>query len=150
MKSKLNLSRWLVLTAFLLTGVHQANAWYSPSQQRWINRDPIAERGFELAFKGRTLRHAGDPNQYVYAENDPVNNGDSLGLQSIIPPGPLIIIPCPGSIQFIFCVMYCAERGQGVPIGLPLCALGADGRLYVGCPCSGVFKKPRKPPLACS
>ncbi len=44
--------------------------YYSPSLGRWINRDPIEEKG--------------GVNLYVFVNGDPINNIDSKGLTSII------------------------------------------------------------------
>ncbi|NOS72517.1 MAG: hypothetical protein HOP33_21670 [Verrucomicrobia bacterium] len=137
----------LFLCATLAAAI-PAYAFYSPAQQRWLNRDPLGEPGFDLLGESRSIHGVGGANLYLYVENNPITKRDPFGLQIVLPPGTMIIIPCPGAIQFITCVMYCAQRGQGIPVGLPLCALGSDGKLYVGCPCSGVFKKPRTP-LAC-
>jgi RHS repeat-associated protein len=55
------------------TGLHYYRArYYSAEQGRFISQDPI---GFT----------AGDPNLYVYAANDPVNQIDPTGLQPISP-----------------------------------------------------------------
>ncbi len=57
--------------------------FYDPNLQRWPNRDPLGEAGFEL------LRHAGvkvtdkwdgDPNLYDFVANNPENSFDPLGL----------------------------------------------------------------------
>lgn len=45
MKTWLNQLRLPLLVFVLLTGLHQASAFYDPSAQRWLNRDPIQERG---------------------------------------------------------------------------------------------------------
>ena len=49
----------------LLTTAHLASAFYDPSLGRWINRDPIGEKG------GKNL--------HVFVGNAPVNNVDALG-----------------------------------------------------------------------
>jgi len=69
MRTKLSHRRWLVFAIFLLAGLQGANAWYSPNQQRWINRDPIGE--------------AGDLNLYRSFANRPVNVVDTDGRKSV-------------------------------------------------------------------
>ncbi|MEI6074612.1 MAG: RHS repeat-associated core domain-containing protein [Verrucomicrobiota bacterium] len=44
--------------------------YYEPNQQRWLNRDPIAENG--------------GINLYSFVENKPLNDVDSLGLDGLI------------------------------------------------------------------
>lgn len=66
MKTELNRAGWLVMAAFVVTTVQQAAAWYSPSQQRWINRDPIEEQG--------------GLNLYGFVRNAPTHKHDSFGL----------------------------------------------------------------------
>ena len=63
------LTHILVLLLTLLSGI-QASAGYDPSIQRWIQRDPIGERG--------------GLNLYEFVGNDPVNKTDPNGLQ--VPP----------------------------------------------------------------
>ena len=43
--------------------------YYSPEMGRWINRDPIGERG--------------GYNVYAFVENQPVNKVDKLGLEAV-------------------------------------------------------------------
>jgi len=56
---------WLVLLV-LLGSVTMANAYYDPSAQRWLNRDPIGERG------GKNL--------FTFTANNPVGLFDPDGL----------------------------------------------------------------------
>jgi uncharacterized protein RhaS with RHS repeats len=62
----LSQASWLVLVAFLFTTAQEATAWYSPSQQRWINRDPLGE---EVGA-----------NLYRFVLNNPVKRYDPIGL----------------------------------------------------------------------
>ncbi|NOS72515.1 MAG: hypothetical protein HOP33_21660 [Verrucomicrobia bacterium] len=61
-------STWLKLLVLCATlaAVLPAYAFYSPAQQRWLNRDPLGE--------------AGGLNQYGFIENNPVDHVDSDGL----------------------------------------------------------------------
>jgi len=61
-------SNAVVILALLLVATN-AFAYYSPSQGRWISRDPIGEHG--------------GVNLYAFVGNDPVNNWDYLGLDFI-------------------------------------------------------------------
>jgi len=88
-----------VLFAVLWT-VQTASAWYAPGLQRWINRDPIGELGFESIHRAQEFSDeqktvavsdaivgAGEGvNLYAYVHNTPLNEIDPLGLVSL-PPG---------------------------------------------------------------
>ena len=66
MKTKANI---LLIVATLIAywlGLGNASAFYDPGAQRWLNRDPIGEKG------GKDL--------FVYVKNGPVNRVDPLGL----------------------------------------------------------------------
>jgi RHS repeat-associated protein len=65
--------------------------FYDPNLQRWINRDPVAETGFEtLKFQRSNFslriavfeRHEG-VNLYEFVQNEPTLRYDSLGLVSL-------------------------------------------------------------------
>ena len=72
---------------------HLASAHYDPSLQRWINRDPIGEAGFEK-LRGRVAAgSAAGANSYAYILNNPVNEVDPLGLQIVAPPPPVVVNP---------------------------------------------------------
>jgi RHS repeat-associated protein len=58
-----------------------AHAWYDPSMQRWINRDPIREQGFELARATKNVSQGTSVvNLHTFQGNDPVGRIDALGL----------------------------------------------------------------------
>lgn len=57
-----------------------ALAFYDPSTQRWINRDPVGEPGFRVLARP-TARSGGDgPNSYAFVKNDPLSHIDPHGL----------------------------------------------------------------------
>jgi hypothetical protein len=68
---------------------------YEPHLQRWLNRDPFGEIGFETDRMQRALRGSGllldlalifgGANSQQFVNNDPVNDFDPLGL--LLPPG---------------------------------------------------------------
>ena len=65
-----------------LTGLlPSASAFYAPAEQRWVNRDPIGELGFERIRRHTgTVQHA-DLNRYQFIANDPIGNLDAFGLK---------------------------------------------------------------------
>jgi RHS repeat-associated protein len=76
--------------------------FYSPELQRWPNRDPIGEAGFEAVRGERANLRRGEPNRYLFVYNDPVRTMDLWGLDAgsglgnfdgkpLCPP-----TPCPG------------------------------------------------------
>jgi RHS repeat-associated protein len=64
--------------------------FYDPSLQRWLNRDPLEERGFSIALRHkafkkprlyrRTAELSQGPNLYSFVGNNPVVRSDALGL----------------------------------------------------------------------
>ena len=54
---------------------------YSPSLQRWLNKDPIWELGFhELARRAGASRGSAGPNLYTMVRNAPISATDPFGL----------------------------------------------------------------------
>jgi RHS repeat-associated protein len=90
--------KMLVLCAALVA-VFPAQAFYSPSQQRWLNRDPIGETGFERLSEGNPSVAGGGPNLYQFVRNDPVGHYDAEGLA-----------PCNGT-EIATCQARAAKRG---------------------------------------
>jgi hypothetical protein len=78
-----------------------ASAWYDPATQRWLNRDPKDEPGFQLIQKVGPMGHAtnptsqtsgrwitreaapeyGDINLYCMVQNNPIIHVDPFGLK---------------------------------------------------------------------
>ena len=64
--------------------------FYDPNLQRWLNRDPLGEPGFEVMQRGSPFRtHSivrkpaelvDGPNLYEYVTGDPINHFDTVGL----------------------------------------------------------------------
>ena len=54
--------------------------FYDPSTGRWLNRDPLAELGFELLRSGDSDVFGDGPNLYHFVGNNPINRTDPLGL----------------------------------------------------------------------
>ena len=87
----------LVILAMLtyFVALNTARAFYDPGTQRWLNRDPLGEIGFESLRKhkgfhnGRFFIRVGlsvngaDP--YLYLKDNPMNYIDPLGLLEIMP-----------------------------------------------------------------
>jgi hypothetical protein len=76
----------------LLASSPIASAWYDPGLQRWINRDPIDELGFQSTRGHKSLQFMdlfpsiaelteGLPNLYLFVHNSPAIGTDSFGLQ---------------------------------------------------------------------
>ena len=99
MNPLLRISRLIFPLAVLALFTYCASAFYDPRLARWINRDPIAEPGFEA----RAVRHAAldttaqvkmrlaeasmvldAPNSYTFVRNDPVQSMDSHGLCTMV------------------------------------------------------------------
>jgi RHS repeat-associated protein len=54
--------------------------WYDPNLQRWVNRDPLFEKGFRT-FRKTKYHNAQDSNLYTFLNNQPISRTDPLGLQ---------------------------------------------------------------------
>jgi hypothetical protein len=81
---------------FLLLITLTASGFYDPGLQRWINRDPVGEAGFQVLRGARNVSHghkvASSPgrwtlgggrnneNRHLVLRNDPVHNIDPVGL----------------------------------------------------------------------
>lgn len=82
----------LVVFALLayFTGLRTANAFYDPGTQRWLNRDPLREGGFEdirnvfplemRAFLQSSEFYQG-ANLYYFIKNNTINSYDVWGLE---------------------------------------------------------------------
>jgi RHS repeat-associated protein len=55
--------------------------FYDPNLQRWINRDPLGDAGFELARHGGDTDFENSRTAYDFVGNDPVTSIDPLGLE---------------------------------------------------------------------
>jgi RHS repeat-associated protein len=65
---------------------HYGYRFYDPNLQRWINRDPISERGFRTVVKQAKMHTAVEENTlYVAFSNDPLNKYDAFGLSIVNP-----------------------------------------------------------------
>jgi RHS repeat-associated protein len=60
--------------------VYYLYRFYDPNLQRWPNRDPIGEAGFESIRQPVINQYSDGPNAYTFVLNDPVNEEDYLGL----------------------------------------------------------------------
>jgi hypothetical protein len=88
MKAKPNSVLIAVALLAYWVGLCNASAFYDPSMQRWLNRDPLGELGFEVArtLKPLPVRLAKPneifqaPNLYEFVRNNSVHYFDSFGL----------------------------------------------------------------------
>lgn len=90
----------IIAFLFVLLTAQAALAWYDPSTQRWLSRDPIGEPGFQvlqaatqvmLQPKGSIVSTSSrwinrDPieggiNLHIFISNDPINQRDLWGLE---------------------------------------------------------------------
>jgi RHS repeat-associated protein len=64
---------------------------YDPNLERWPNRDPFDERGFQLLRFHQTAGFGEAENPYLFARNDPIVVYDPVGLDPNVPSGPVLI-----------------------------------------------------------
>jgi len=57
-----------------------ASAFYAPNLQRWVNRDPVDEEGFEAKEYPRAARKSYMGVQYAFLRNMPISYVDGFGL----------------------------------------------------------------------
>jgi hypothetical protein len=70
---------WATLLA-LLASVQLASAFYDPTVQRWITRDPIGEVGFECSRRTLSDLLRPGPNPHAFLGNSPLDKRDPFGL----------------------------------------------------------------------
>jgi hypothetical protein len=113
MKTQMTLPLLFLTLLPLFSAPQLASAYYDPGVQRWINRDPIQERGFEVLrgmLKAPLQRYlpvgefAEGQDLYRFVRNDPIQHLDEFGLYGILPPG----VPFPA-----------VPPGPGIPCDLP-------------------------------
>lgn len=89
--------KFIIGSVFLiaLLTAQTASAWYDPSTGRWLSRDPVGERGFQLTQRIRTtttpvatrwisrtpVAQKEAQNLYLFVLNNPVGFYDSDGLK---------------------------------------------------------------------
>jgi hypothetical protein len=75
--------RWALLAlVLLLLTLRPAFAFYDPGVQRWLNRDPFPELGFQESLSPAIARprHSHDASAYAFVMNTPENAADAWGL----------------------------------------------------------------------
>jgi hypothetical protein len=85
----------LVPLLFTLLSHQTTFAYCDPGAQRWINRDPMTERGFETAHKERLFSIDSGPSLYGFVANNPTSVADPHGLSPWWPPSWPIFQPKP-------------------------------------------------------
>lgn len=78
--------RWLstpLLLLMLLAGAPLAQAYYDPGIQRWINRDPISDTGFNRQRRGGTSVPPRAVADNSFVGNNPIMSVDPHGLSPL-------------------------------------------------------------------
>jgi len=87
MKTIYSATTLLGLMLILFFSTLTASAYYDPAMQRWLNRDPLGETGFEALGTERWNSLPSDSaNCYVFLRNNPVSFVDLSGLAVNDPP----------------------------------------------------------------
>jgi RHS repeat-associated protein len=114
-----NLYRFSSKEAHLNSGlVYYLYRYYDPNLQRWLNRDPVTEGGFQVLVKVRGGNITVERNLYAFVENKAINRRDLRGLT----PGGLLPIPAISG----FDVQLCPSFG-GWDIDLHYCVVFQPG-----------------------
>jgi hypothetical protein len=82
MKTKLNLTKIALVVLALFGSLHNASAYYDPGVQRWLNRDPISEKGHAI-LRNNQLYLARSHYDFVFVENTGPNKIDAEGLTPV-------------------------------------------------------------------
>lgn len=109
--------RWL-LSLLFLSVLQTASAFYDPAPQRWINRDPINELGFNiLNGKRRVFNMDEEKKLYGFVRNNSVSLADKDGRGLFI-----LLLGCPckavkywrsdGSPIFIWDILKIAREAE--------------------------------------
>jgi len=72
-----------LMFVLLLLSTLELSAFYDPNLQRWPNRDPLEEAGFELFLGGGSFPGSAGQNLYAFVRNSPITGTDPLGLCDI-------------------------------------------------------------------
>lgn len=83
----------VAFVTFLFFSTETAFAFYDPGTQRWLNRDPLGEPGFEITREYEPDVLADGQNLYRFVGNAPTIRIDGLGLIDIPPTWGLSIPP---------------------------------------------------------
>jgi RHS repeat-associated protein len=117
--------------------------FYEPNLQRWVNRDPLGEPGFE-AVRNEVALHVRQrippaeiyegPNLYRFSANDAVNTYDATGL---------MLVPCPVPWNLL-CAEKCFFRGL-IPVTIhstvtSSCGMVELDQAEIGAPFGGEFR----------
>jgi RHS repeat-associated protein len=147
--------------------VYYLYRFYDLNMQRWPNRDPIRELGFEAvrahyARKGKPTRGDGD-NAFQFVHNTPITKWDYMGLDDPGCDSPATSLPCelPGAVDcYLACcaqhdrcfkVNHCKAASSWAQILCPT-KCGHCARQVVGCFAGCFFggNGPNFPPYYCA
>jgi RHS repeat-associated protein len=88
MKAQKRFWKLTLMVLVLLGGLRTATAYYDPGAQRWVNRDPLGESGFEAIRRRSPILVTEGSNPYQFVHQNPVNRNDMWGLVSNQNPTP--------------------------------------------------------------
>jgi len=130
----------------LLSATNLASAYYDPGVQRWINRDPLSETGFEVRrglgrVSAPLFVPAGARNNFLFVGNSPLSAADSEGLTQWEPgwpgdrePPPFDLSKCKGgpdpALKYV-CFTACAAA---IATGAVWIGIGSGGTAGAGIP----------------
>jgi RHS repeat-associated protein len=119
--------------------------FYDPNLQRWINRDPILESGFETIRNDHLIRalcskvhreSLEGPNLYSFVSNEPNSHIDKYGLMRVN--------ACP-SEAVVICGLGCAAKGAWGYCYIEIYAIGEEIYVRFVCQCIPWRSRPVEP-----
>jgi len=110
-----NIVRRAVGAVIWLTVLQTASGFYNPNTGRWLNRDPVEERGFKLSFTATTGKVEAS-NDYLFVRNEPLLSCDAYGL-SVADVANMYLAFVNELEQMCACHLTCPELGWWQNIG---------------------------------
>jgi RHS repeat-associated protein len=123
--------------------------FYDPNLQRWLNRDPIGEGGFEVTRSRGPSVARGEPNRYLFVRNRPTGLIDSDGLDVISIPFPIELPPIPIPAWAPPVAAGAAGGAIGWGLGTWLCRAFPDVMLKPGELVGDLINPRKQPPEYC-
>jgi hypothetical protein len=122
MKAKASILTIVVALLINCAGLYNASAFYDPGAERWLNRDPLGEQGFEairtpIVIQIRPLFKPSEffkgPNTCDFVDNDSIDKRDPWGLFSTFYKCPNSVLLATGQGSIYTCAITASSSSIG-------------------------------------